>query len=244
MNSTLDRIRVIITEDEPVVAADLEKQLTDYGMNVVANLDEGEDVLDFLKKHLADIILMDIQLAGSLDGIDTAQRINNNHNIPIIFLTANTDRPTFNRAKMTFPHSFLSKPFRINDVINAIELALDTEGPSQEAESQSRKDLNDRIFVRDKDGLYKVLFDHILFVEADGAYTKIITPEKIYTVSQTLKNIEEKLDSKHFIRVHRSYVINVKKVDKISEGHVRIEMKEIPVSRTYRDDLLKVYQTI
>lgn len=240
----MDRIKVIITEDEPVVAADLEKQLTDYGMNVVANFDEGEDVLDFLEKHSADVILMDIQLAGSLDGIDTAQRINNSHTIPIIFLTANTDRQTFNRAKMTFPHSFLSKPFRIKDVIYAIELALDIDAPTQEAASQSRKDLNDRIFVRDKDGLYKVLFDQILFVEADGAYTKIITPEKIYTISQTLKNIEEKLDPKNFIRVHRSYVINVKKVDKISEGHVLIDKVEIPVSRTYRDDLLQLYQTI
>ena len=104
-------VRIIIVEDEPLVALDLKRQLEKTGFEVIQVFESGEEILEFLNQEQPDIILMDIQLFGALDGIDTAHQINKNYEIPILFLTANTDKTTFNRAKLTFPHAFLSKPF-------------------------------------------------------------------------------------------------------------------------------------
>ncbi len=237
----MDKIRIIIVEDEPLVAFDLKKQLEKKGMVVTGIFESGEDILEFLQQHaLPDIILMDVQLYGSLDGIDTAHEINKHHQVPILFLTANTDTTTFKRAKLTFPHAFLSKPFRIHDVLHAIELALDIKGDTPE-EEQTENYLADRFFIRNNDYLEKVMYDHILFLEADGAYTKIHTNAKSYIVSQTLGKVENKIQTSFMLKVHRSYTINTEHVDKISEGYVHIDKYRIPVSRTYKEAVNKMF---
>lgn len=234
----------MIVEDEPLVAADLDKQLVKAGMEVCATFESGDEVLKFLKDHSIDVILMDIRLYGSLDGIDTAHQINRNYDIPIVFLTANTDASTFNRAKLSFPHSFLSKPFRITDVINSIELAHSRQIDEKKSESELTDFLPDRIFIRDKDTQYKVLFVQIIFIEAQGSYSKIHTAERSFTVSQTLKKVEPKLESAKFVRVHRSYVVNIEKVDRLSDGYVHIGDRAIPLSGSYKEEVLKRFQTL
>ena len=235
----MDRIKVVIVEDEPLVAFDLKKQLEKTGMAVSDIFESGEEVLESLKQSVPDIILMDVRLYGSLDGIDTAHEINKHYEVPILFLTANTDSGTFNRAKLTFPHAFLSKPFRIHDVLHAIELALEmSDGGS--GESHSEKYLSDRVFIKSSEYLQKVMYAEILYLEAEGAYTNIITEEKKYVISQTLKKVESKIEVPYLLKIHRSFIINIQNVDKISDGFVHIGKHRIPVSRTHRDELYKM----
>lgn len=236
----MEKIKVIIVEDEPLVAFDLKRQLEKTGLEVMEIFESGEEILAYLKKEIPDIILMDVHLYGSLDGIDTAHEINNKYEIPVLFLTANTDAATFNRAKLTFPHAFLSKPFRIKDVMHAIDLALEID--DQQADSnQSEKYLPDRVFIRTNDYLQKVMYNQILFIEAEGAYTKIVTSDKTYVISQTLKKIASKIQVPYLLKVHRSFIINTQNVDRISEGFVHIGDHRIPVSRAHRDDLNRVF---
>jgi DNA-binding LytR/AlgR family response regulator len=239
----MEGVRVIIAEDEPLIVADLENQLKKAGVHVLASFESGEEVLQHLSNDQPDILLLDIQLYGDLDGIDTAHQVNKLYNIPVIFLTSNTDKHTFNRAKLTFPHSFLSKPFRIKDILHSIELALELDDDFEPKHIESLS-LNDRIFVRERDYLYKVLFKDILYIEADGAYTRIITREKSYTISQTLKKIEEKLHSTSLIRIHRSFVINIEHVDRLSENHVHIDKHMIPISRSQKDRVSSIFDSI
>lgn len=236
----MNTIKVIIVEDEPVVAFDLKRQLEKSGLEVTDLFESGEEILAHLNEMVPDIILMDVNLIGSLDGIDTAHEINKKYRIPILFLTANTDRDTFNRAKLTFPHAFLSKPFRLTDVLHAIDLALELNSDTPNEELTERY-LADRVFIKSKDHLQKVMYDQILYLEAEGAYTKIVTSDKNFMVSQTLKNTEAKIKVPYLLRVHRSFVVNTENVDKISEGYVHIGNKRIPVSRAHRDDLNKVF---
>jgi len=236
--------KVLIVEDEPIIAADLENQLQKAGLNVLDTLDDGESVMTFLKTSQPDVILMDIQIYGDLDGIDLANHINQQYTIPVIFLTSNTDNKTFNRAKFSFPHSYLSKPFRINDVLRSIELAVNLSDQSEEEENSNLEFLKDRIFIREKDSMVKVLFDDILYVEADGAYTKVITTDKTYVLSQTLKKTESSIITNFIVKVHRSYLANIKNVDRITDGYVYFGKHKIPVSRTYKDDLLQTFKTI
>lgn len=237
----MDNVSVIIVEDEPIIAADLANQLIKADISVLETFEDGEGVLEFLKTTIPDVILMDIQLYGDLDGIDVANQVNQNYHVPVIFLTSNTDSVTFNRAKLTYPHAFLSKPFRINDVLHSIKLALE-EG--QDNNTENHEILKDRIFIRHKDSLEKVLFENILFIKADGAYTKVITKDKEYILSQTLKKIEAKISAKNFMKIHRSYLINVQNVDRISEGYVYILNEKIPVSRGHKEELLRLFKTL
>ena len=232
---------ILIVEDEPIIAADLSMQLRKAGMNILDTLEDGQSAIDFVSHTLPDIIILDINLYGPLDGIDVSNQVNKHHSIPIIFLTSNTDSATFQRAKLTYPHAFLSKPFRINDVLHAIELALDQEKQKGEYETQY---LADRVFIRHKHSLEKVLHSQILYIVADGAYSKIITRDKEYILSQTLKKTEEKITGKNLLKVHRSYIANIENVDRISEGYLYMGKHQIPVSRTQREDLLRLFKTI
>ena len=241
----MSTIRIVIVEDEPIVAADLKNQLGKAGMEVLKVFESGEDVLDFLKKDQPDIILMDIHLYGALDGIDTAHEINKLYEIPVVFLTANTDKQTFIRAKLTLPHAFLSKPFRVKDILHAIELALNMVQENSEKDIiYAQKYLDDRVFIKSHLHFQKVMFDQILYIEADRAYVKIVTHEKAYTLSQTLKKIENKIKAPYLLRVHRSYIINIQNVDRISEGYVYLGKHKIPVSRAHREMLFKTFSKL
>ena len=233
--------KLLIVEDEPIIAADLSMQLTNAGMDVLNCIDDGEEVFPWLEKHQPDVIIMDIKLFGDLDGIDVANHVNRSYDIPIIFLTSNTDMATFKRAKLSYPHAFLSKPFRINDVLHAIDLAL---VQRQSSNDDQLEFMNDRIFIRSKESLEKVLFEDIQFLEADGSYSKIKTQRKDYVISQTLKKTEANIDANFLVRVHRSFVINIKKIDRLVEGYVYIDENKIPVSRSYRDQIHNLLRTI
>lgn len=227
----------IIVEDEPIIAADLQNQLAKADINVLRIFEDGKSTLEFLKLEVPDVIIMDIQLQGDMDGIEVAENVNRLFQIPIIFLTSNTDKATFQKAKSIMPNAFLSKPFRIKDILNAIELAVDTP-KAEESSDEGIEYLDDRVFIKQKDALEKVLFEDILYVEAEGAYTKLYTRDKQYWLTQTLKKTEENLKFKGWVKVHRSYMANLKNVDRISDNHLYIGKSKVPISKSRRENIL------
>jgi PAS domain S-box-containing protein len=120
MNDT----NVLIVEDEIIVAKDLENKLKKAGYTVVAVLSSGEEAIDTARETELDLILMDIRLRGKIDGVDAARQIHEYCSVPIIFLTANADKATFDRAKMTQPVGYLLKPFKEKELYNTIEITL------------------------------------------------------------------------------------------------------------------------
>lgn len=238
--------KIVIVEDEPIIAADLERQLTKIGHEIVASTDNGRSAINLSQTLQPDIILMDIQLDGDLDGIDTAHEINKYCEAPIIFLTSNTDDRTFRRARLTQPYAFLSKPFRTKDIEHSISLALEEvelEISTLDEENISSL-LADRIFVRNKFSLQKIMLKDIVFVEAQGAYCKIHTSDKNYMISSTLKKLASNVSYNKLVRVHRSYLINIDFVDQISEGHVQLGNDTVPVGRVYKELLSKYFKSL
>lgn len=253
-----EAVKILIVEDEMVIAANISLQLTELGYEVTGILPRGEEALSQIQIDRPDIVLLDIRLKGELDGIETAHEIQRNYTIPIIYLTANTDETLFNRAKETHPYAFISKPFKKLDLQRAIELTMDrmAVGKMQENESGSDKPktqsgmapnnyiLNDRIFVRHNEKMLKIDIKNILYIEADRNYCRIFTNGKEYLLVMTLKDIDEKLPQKHFLRIHRSYIINLSQIDEVAGTHVVISRKAIPMSKAMRTELLKRLQTI
>ncbi|AFL80120.1 response regulator of the LytR/AlgR family [Aequorivita sublithincola DSM 14238] len=258
-------VKILIIEDEMVIAANISLQLSELGYEVTGILPRGEEAIAHIEIEMPDIVLLDITLKGEMDGIETAQEIQKLCEIPIIYLTANSDDVHFNRAKETHPYAFISKPFKKLDLQRAIELTV--ERISTEKKSENNSDLsaqeeengvsinsisenasdfilNDRIFIRHNEKMLKIDLKNILYVEADRNYCRIFSQGKEHLVVMTLKDIDEKLPQKHFLRIHRSYIINLSQIEEVAGTHVVIGQKAIPMSKQMRSELLKRLQTI
>ena len=247
-----ERIKILIVEDEMIIAAHISLQLTELGYEVTGILPRGEEALSHIKIERPDLVLLDIQLKGKLDGIETAQEIQKEFTIPIIYLTANADKESFNRAKETHPYAFISKPFKKLDLQRAIELTIEHMTASTYSEGISGADilpadnfiLDDRIFVRHNEKMVKIDIKDLFYIEAERNYCRIFTRGKEYLLVMTLKDIDEKLSPQHFLRIRRSYIVNLSQIEEVAATHVVISKKNIPVSKVMRDELLKRLQTI
>ncbi len=238
-------INILIVEDDMITAADIAMQLTKLGYHITGLVSKAKDAIKYVKEKKPDLVIMDIQLKGVMDGIEASLEIRQELDVPIIFLTANADEVTFNRAKKTFPIAFISKPFKNLDLRHAVALAVNQINSQAEFPERFTQDqtppfiLDDRIFVKEKDRLIKILLDEILFIEAQRSYSKIHTHEKEFFLSTPLGNLEEKFGDGSFLRVHRSYIINLIHIDAIEENKVIIANQSIPVSQSHRDNFLR-----
>ena len=124
----MEKKKIMVVEDDSIVARDLVRQLTDLGYDVVANAPSGEEALNKLPEVHPDLVLMDIVLAGAMDGIQAAERIMALSGTPVVYLTAYADDKTFGRATLTGPSGYILKPVEKKQLQVAIELALHRHG--------------------------------------------------------------------------------------------------------------------
>ncbi len=246
-----NHIKILVVEDEMIIAAKISLLLTNLGYVVDGILPRGEEAIQHVHENDVDIILLDINLKGKMDGIETASQIQSFSKVPIIYLTANSDDTTFNRAKTTRPAGFISKPFKQLDLQRAIELAICRTVDSQIVQQVASQNhdanhyiLDDRIFVKGKEKMIKIMLTDVLYIEADRNYSRIFSPYKEFLLSITLKTIEEKLPENVFVRIHRSYIINITQIEEVGDCYVVIAGKSIPMSAGLKENLLQRLQTI
>lgn len=120
----MDKAKILIVEDEVIVAMDVERRLVKLGYNVTNSVSSGEEAINKVAEDQPDLVLMDIYLKGTIDGIEAAKQIYNRFNIPVIYLTANADNHTLERAKTTEPLGYLLKPFKERELQATIEITL------------------------------------------------------------------------------------------------------------------------
>lgn len=116
--------RIMIVEDERILAADLEDRLVSMGYAVCAKAASGEQAVELALEHKPDLILMDINLEGRMDGIQAANEIKDHSALPVVYLTAFADQGILDRAKITEPFGYLIKPFQPRELHSTIEMAL------------------------------------------------------------------------------------------------------------------------
>jgi len=223
--------KILIVEDEPVIATDIEMTLEDLGYHVIGIEDNATDALKAIRKHKPDLVLLDINLEGDDDGVMLAHDINDEFQIPFVYLTSNADKLTINRVKRTHPAGFIVKPFNEKDLQSNIEIALFS------GQDKDASDVLHEFFVKDGGDLVKISVEDILFIKADDNYTRIYNKEKSYVITKTLKTIEEKLPESDFIRIHRSFVVNLSFIDKIKDNTLFIGKHSLPISRSYMENL-------
>lgn len=246
-------IKILIVEDEMIIAANISLQLSSLGYEVVGIVPRAEDAITCVKQEQPDIVLMDINLKGDLDGIETVKLIKEFSDVAVIYLTANSDDAHFQRAKHTHPYAYISKPFKKLDLQRAIELTVDriqqeqlygTHTSSHSEDKSSPFMLSDCIFVRHHEKMVKVDIKNIFYIEAERNYCRIHSKNKEYLLVMTLKDVDGKLPNEHFLRVHRSFIVNLSQIDEVATSHIVIAKKAIPVSKSLKEELLKRLQTI
>jgi DNA-binding LytR/AlgR family response regulator len=242
----MEKIKILIVEDEMIIGANIALQLSSLGYDVIGIIPRAEEVLPKIRENTPDILLLDIYLKGDLDGIELAHIIQKEFKIPIIYLTANADDAHFNRAKTTNPYAFISKPFKKLDLQHAIELTVlrIQEEKKLEVTDLDTFVMSDSIFVRSHDKMIKININDILYIEAERNYCKIHCKEKEHLIVSTLKDLEEKLNVKNLMRIHRSFIINMHHIDEIATSHLVIAKKAIPVSPELKKQLLLHIQKV
>lgn len=234
--------KVLIVEDEFSIALDIRMRLQDMGYEVVQIAKNYEQALKYAEQMTPDIVLMDINLSKGKNGIEAAKDIYESYKVPVVFLTAYRDDNTFKQALLSQPFGYIMKPFVDQDLHFTLQVALKKSTETnvlQDKEQPISELLEDTLFIKDKSELIAIKLQEILWVEALGNYALIITPTKKVVANLSLKNIEHELPPPLFLRVHRSCIIALKKVEKIKDGYVYINNTPISVSKSYRSQLLE-----
>ena len=250
----MQKVKILIVEDEFIVAEDLSEKLERSGYEVCDVADNSIEALEIFQAQMPDITLMDINLRGKDDGVLTALKIQEIRQTPIIFLTALSDKPTVERAKEANPSAYIIKPFNERELNVAIELALHNfsrvnpepivpEHKEEFAES-THYVLKERIFVKINSRFEKILLQDILWIEADGNYSNIVTADQKYILVSNLSSLQEKIAHPLFLRVHRSFIVNLQRIDSFEENRLFINSKEIPISKTNRAEFIRRFMVI
>ena len=207
----MKKTRIVIVEDEALIADHIAVCIEDLGYEVAGIEEDGMAALELIAREKPDLCLLDINLAGGLDGVDVAQEINRRFAIPFIYLTSNSDRRTLERVKITEPAGFILKPYTLQDLESNLSIVLyklkarevESPIPSEKEEvlangnglengnggDESTSNAEESFFIREKHELIRVFYRDISHVEAMDNYSRLHTSKGRFVLSQTLKNV-------------------------------------------------------
>lgn len=236
-------MNILIVEDEPNYSDTLEMFIDELGYSVAGVAPNATEALRIFRETLPDIILMDINLEGSISGIELARRIQKLYSLPIIFITSFDDKETFNEAKLTFPYAYLIKPFDPDTLERSLELAFQNVYSINKVSPKADKPnetSTTSFFVKERNRLIKVEQTEILWIQADDKYCILNSREKKLTLRITLKELLEKLDPSTFSQTHRSFIVNKNMIESIDTqlSVIHINQTEIPLGRSFKDELM------
>jgi DNA-binding LytR/AlgR family response regulator len=217
----------IVVDDDPIALNLLQKLCEQHeSLELLAVFLHAQEAIEFLQKEVVDLIWLDVEMPH-ISGFDLLKNIVSE---PQVIMTTSSVEYAY-EAYQQKVSDYIQKPISISRFKAAVEKVLKIK--PTELDSNKRKD----IFVK-VDGKYlKLVFSEILYIENLGDYVKIITLKNIYTVHSTMKYLEEKLGYP-FIRVHRSFIVNIDKIIDIEENNLVIGSKVIPVSRANKSELM------
>lgn len=226
-------MKCIVVDDNKMARMAL-KQLVGQVQNLelVAECSNAMEAYNQLAANGIDLIFLDIEMP-EMSGIDLIKKLGNKKPL-IIFTTAKTDYAV--EAFELNVVDYLVKPITQTRLLQAVEKAQETlDSNKQEVKVEEQG----FVFVKDNGMLKRISIEDILFLEAMGDYVKVHTAPKFHVVHATLKSIEEKLPASKFLRVHRSYIVAINKIDFIQEGTIAIGKTTIPVADTHKANLSK-----
>lgn len=201
-------------------------------LELVQECADAMEAYNVINNERIDLLLLDIEMPG-MTGLELIKNLGNKKPL-IIFTTAKKDYAV--EAFELNVVDYLIKPVSTARFLQSIERANEAMASDKHEVKVGEQEF---VFIKDNGVLKRINVDDILFLEAMGDYVKVHTSQKFHVLHATLKSIEEKLPASKFIRVHRSYIVSINKIDFIQEGVISIGKGTVPVADTYRSTLNK-----
>jgi two-component system, LytTR family, response regulator LytT len=220
----------LIVEDEFLIAENIAEILAKAGCSDVRTASTGEEAIDEIENRRPDIVLTDINLGEGKSGIDLGDLLHKKYTIPFIYITSYSDPETVRNAKVTVPNAYLIKPFKNEDLLVAIELALFNSSAKKNETFSS-----DELLIKDGRVIVRFSCNAITWFETDGNYVTIYLADgnrKLIRI--TLTELKRQLPEKQFLQIHKSYLINRKFVSEVRANSVKIQNTELPVGRAFQ----------
>jgi DNA-binding LytR/AlgR family response regulator len=238
MDFSKDFLSIVIIEDNPLIAQDIKEILIceKYSVTGVFNSPQAFRASNLKRIDLA---ILDINLNAEETGVDLAFYIKEKYKANHIFITSYYDKKTVEYAGKSNPLAYLVKPYNESEILANIQLAI-----QKIKVNNTDNKYENHIFVKTSLGLKKLSLIDILYIEAYDIYSKIYLINEKFTISYSLKQLEEQLPEDIFMRIHRSYIINIKKIDIIKDNEIKMNDFSIPIGRSFKQsffDSLKIY---
>lgn len=230
MNKAL--LDILIVDDESLIAFTLQRMLQNMGFLKINMVHTEEEAIHHLLTKKVDIALLDINLGEGSEGLSLA-KICQQQEIAFLYISSYTDKATLDKAIKTSPGAYVTKPFMAANLYAALEITL-----SKFIEVEEKKYFT----FKDKGSLIKVAYDEIVYLKADDIYAEIFTENKAYVYRSSIRKLLEVFDTDKIIKVHRSYAVNLRYITKINANSVALNDIEIPLSRTFKADLIERFE--
>ncbi len=244
-------IAILIVEDEVLIAQDLKEILEEVGYDEIHKARNYHQAIELINTQNFDLILLDINLNDSKSGVDLADYLNQNYQIPFIYITSYSDAGTIANVKQTRPSGFLLKPYSKDLLLASIEIALFNYSIQQNAAEKPIKNvalaegetdlvINDHLLIKDNYHFIKIALSDILWFESDNNYVEIKTLQKKFVIRCSLKRLLDQLPINDFVKCHKQFIINILRVESFKANEVKIQGITIPVSRNTQDEVLRM----
>ena len=248
-------IKVLIIEDDLIIAENLKENLLEMGYSIVGIASRTEEAISLFTEHSPDICLVDIYLKGSSkNGIEIMEFLNAGESIPIIYLTSFADSEYRDRAKSTNAAAYLIKPASKKQIDVAIDFAL-SNFHKPKLETNNNEDVHcpffagiGYFFVKSNGRYEKIYEKNIAYLKASGTYCVIATTSKEYIISANLKSFLSQIQTKDLVRCHRSYAVNINHIQAFDDISLFVlrgnEVNDIPISNSYKNDVFAILPRI
>ena len=223
----MNKIKILIIEDDVVIANHIKLALEENGHQIIGIARSHAEVNLALEKQIPELILIDIILKHSaFDGIEIASEIAKNYMIPFVFLTANEEAPTFERAKLTNPAAYLLKPFRNQELVFQVELAYNHYLVNKELDNNPNKSEN--VYLSYDSGYQKIAKSDVLMLKANGSYVDVYVKneKKPYCFTMHIGYLFQYFTTQNFYQLSRSYIINLDYLERFDSNFLTLKHHE------------------
>ncbi|MBX7204978.1 MAG: LytTR family DNA-binding domain-containing protein [Bacteroidia bacterium] len=230
------KLKCLIVDDEPLALDVLEnfiKRIPD--LELVGRCENAMQAIQTLKEKQVDLLFTDIEMP-EFNGIELVKSLNTK---PLIIFTTAHPEYAVQGYELDIV-DYLLKPIAFDRFVKSVNKAGELMN-FKKGEPHGKDEL-DYIFIKSEQKYIKVNFSDILYIEALADYVKVHTPEKRIITLQTMKNLEDKLPSEQFVRVHRSFIIALDKINSISGNVIYMNKDEVPIGKNFREEFFKIIQ--
>lgn len=238
-------LRILAVEDDIIQARLVRHLVRQAGYALVGIAASATEAEAMFTELMPDLVVLDIHLRGPRNGIELARSLMQRQRVPIIFLTTDHDRHTFEQALTVGPSAFLTKPYDEDHFLRALDvavaqLALAHGGPTATLPDGSAM-VPGAMYIRENNRLVKVHYADVTWIESDDSYIHLHTPTRKFTVKLSLREMATKLPADRFLRIGGSAIVQLARIEQVdlTQNVVYVQGSAISIGRSYRNELLQ-----